>query len=185
MAENYISRQGELPPVPQLKWSDPDAMQAACEAYFVERAEKELPATVTGLALHLGFSDRHSLIRYIAGEVGANEVDETTRQRLSHVCKRAKSYIEEQAECRLYVGKVNPIGTIFSLKNNFGWIDRMESNAPNVTIQIASFDPSQVSISNVMGQSALEAQSVALTEGFTPQSVTIDQGRVKVDNEGE
>jgi hypothetical protein len=185
MAENYFPRPNGLPPSMPPKWMDAEAMQAACTKYFTEMAEKELPATVTGLALALGFSDRNGLIRYANGEVGLEVMDDATRQALSYTVKRAKAYIEDQAETRLYQGKVNPIGTIFSLKNNFGWIDRQETTGPNVTIQIASFDPSQTIISNGMGQTALEAQAVALTEGFTPQSVTIDQGRVKVDNEGE
>jgi hypothetical protein len=181
----YISRTDGLPPIPPLRWTDPDAMQERIDAYFTECAEREEPATVTGLALALDFVNRNGLLRYEAGEVGGLTLDETTRRALQHTVKRAKSRIEAQREVALYQGKVNPIGTIFSLKNNFGWIDRQETTGPNVTIQIASFDPSQTIISNVMGRQAIEAQSVALTEVFTPQSVTIDQGRVKVDNEGE
>lgn len=163
------------------KWTDADAMQAAVDAYFTTCAEAEKPATVTGLALALGFTDRHSLIRYAAGEVGVEALPEDVRRAMSHTVKRAKAYIEDQAETRLYQGKVNPIGTIFSLKNNFGWIDRVEhEGGNNFTVQIVSFQPEQLA-SNVMDQRTIDVQPVAQTLPNVAQQVEIEANPVALD----
>ncbi len=69
------------------------------------------PATITGLAYHLGFTSRQALINY---EEKPEFVD---------TIKRAKLRIEMAYEESIH-GK-NAAGPIFALKN-FGWTDRQE-----------------------------------------------------------
>lgn len=70
------------------------------------------PPTVTGLALALGFATRLSLLNY----QGKTEFMNTIT--------RAKSYIEEYAEQRLF-DRDGVQGAKFSLINNFkGWSDK-------------------------------------------------------------
>ena len=69
------------------------------------------PPTVNGLALFLGFCDRHSLYEY-------QEKEEFTT-----IIKRARACIEGHYEFSLN-GK-NATGAIFALKN-MGWADRQE-----------------------------------------------------------
>jgi len=64
--------------------------------------------TVTGLALHLGFSDKSSLHDY------------KKKQEFSHVIKRALLFIEHKYELMLETRAVT--GGIFVLKN-MGWVD--------------------------------------------------------------
>jgi len=64
--------------------------------------------TVTGLALHLGFSDKSTLHDY------------KKRQEFSHVIKRALLFIEHKYELMLETRAVT--GGIFVLKN-MGWVD--------------------------------------------------------------
>ena len=84
-------------------------LQKGIEDFFDK--EKEHP-TVTGLAIHLGFTTRQALINY---EEKPEFVD---------TIKKAKLFIEQSYEKGLLKGK-NPIGYIFALKN-FGWSDRQE-----------------------------------------------------------
>lgn len=162
----YVKRDNCNLPALLPKWDSAEAMQAAVDQYFIDCAERDEPATVTGLALALDFTNRHALLRYEAGETTTSLPDDV-RAALSHTVKRAKARIEAQREVALYQGKVNPIGTIFSLKNNFGWIDRVEHEGGNqFTIQLVNFDPSQLPgptsrTSIVMDQSpAIDVQPV-------------------------
>lgn len=74
------------------------------------RREPE-PATITGLALYLGFIDRRSFYDY------------EYRGVFSHVIKKARLRVEYNYEKRLDTSK-NPAGQIFVLKN-MGWRDEI------------------------------------------------------------
>lgn len=70
------------------------------------------PPTVTGLALALGFSTRQGLLNYQA------------KKEFIDTITRAKSYIEEYAERRLF-DRDGVQGAKFSLINNFkGWDEK-------------------------------------------------------------
>lgn len=74
------------------------------------------PPTVTGLALALGFNTRLALINYQGKREFANTIT------------RAKTYIEEYAERRLF-DRDGVNGAKFSLINNFkGWSDKSDIN---------------------------------------------------------
>ena len=90
------------------KYTSPEAMQADIDAYFQDMSDSGGHPTVTGLALALDMC-RDSLINY-----GKDKEFFVT-------VKRAKLRIENYLETRLYENAV--AGTIFNLKNNFGWKD--------------------------------------------------------------
>jgi hypothetical protein len=69
------------------------------------------PATVTGLCLYLGFSNRHTLDEY------------EKRDEFTHIIKYARMMVERAYENRLH-GQA-PTGAIFALKN-MGWKDKTE-----------------------------------------------------------
>ena len=110
-------------------------LNAAIELYFEQQEEADEYPTVTGLALALGFTTRLALIHYENGERGNS--DQETADFVNAV-KSAKSRIEAKIEQGLLSGKTNPVGKIFNLKNNFGWVDRQEVvGNTGVTVQIA------------------------------------------------
>lgn len=99
-------------------YETPEKLEAKINEYFrdaeydengVTRKEPK-HLTVTGLAYFLGFEDRLSLWEY------------GNRPEFKHVIKKAKLRIESYLEDRLYGANVT--GTIFNLKNNFGWKDQ-------------------------------------------------------------
>lgn len=78
------------------------------------------PPTVTGLALALGFTTRLSLINYQEKEEFMNTIT------------RAKTYIEEYAERRLF-DRDGVQGAKFSLINNFkGWSEKPTSTTDSM-----------------------------------------------------
>lgn len=72
------------------------------------------PATITGLAVHLKTS-RQTLINY------------EEKEEFFDTIKQAKAICEMHAEEGGLRGDLNPTMGIFSLKNNYGWKDKSES----------------------------------------------------------
>ncbi|MDD5135048.1 MAG: terminase small subunit [Phycisphaerae bacterium] len=87
----------------------PEQMQEAIDNYF----KKDKRPTVCGLCIALGFTNRHALTNY-----------EGYGKEFYATIKKAKFRIERFLEDNLYNNK--PTGTIFNLKNNFGWQDKQE-----------------------------------------------------------
>jgi hypothetical protein len=107
------------------KFSSADDLQTAIDEYFNSLTtvdeEGEIvkePPTISGLAYHLGMSTE-CLRNY------------GTQDKFSVTVKRAKQRVEISLEQILYSGKT-PTGAIFSLKNNYGWKDKTETDM-NVT----------------------------------------------------
>ena len=81
---------------------------------------------MSGLALFLDCS-RTTLYQYENELIKFNNVSENDKQRIMNAVKRAKRMVEAYQEEQLFIGK-SPVGTIFSLKNNFNWKDTQEIN---------------------------------------------------------
>lgn len=90
---------------PKLYESD-EALREVVDDYFASLVDE--PPTVSGLALALDMT-RETLNQYSKDE------------EFSDTIKKAKQRIEVYLEMRLYGSA--PAGTIFNLKNNFGWKD--------------------------------------------------------------
>lgn len=83
----------------------------------VREIKTEIPYTVPGLAYHLGFAHRKSLLDYIKkGDEYCNAIT------------RAKLKIEMQRNERALMGEQEPRFAQFDLKNNFGWEDNQGIN---------------------------------------------------------
>ena len=115
-------------------------LDAMCELYFetmAEGEEKEVydkkkqevatitvtkPCTVVGLALFLGFCDRHSLLDY-------GKEDE-----FSLIIKKAKSRIEQERNEQLVSGESPPAAAIFDLKCNFKYRETDKDETDDVKV---------------------------------------------------
>lgn len=93
-------------------YDTPEQLQEAVDAYFASCADEKEVITVTGLALHLGFSSRQGL-----GD------QEKRGVAFSDIIKKAKLRVENAYEKCLQRDK--PTGAIFALKN-MGWRDMQE-----------------------------------------------------------
>jgi hypothetical protein len=102
-----VGNNGGRPPM----YSDPAAVQIACDEYFEYIKRSNEPATITGLALYLGFESKQSLYDY------------SEKEEFSYSIKRARARIEHEYEKGLH--EPGCTGAIFALKN-FGWKDKQE-----------------------------------------------------------
>ncbi len=95
-----------------LKFKSVKALESHIDDYFEKRYKDDVPVTITGLALHLGFLNRQSLYDYKG------------RPEYSGTIKKAVAQVEECYEKRLQQGG-QAAGPIFALKN-MGWSDKQE-----------------------------------------------------------
>ena len=97
------------------------------EEYFNECIEDNKYPTVSGFAFELGL-DRKTLLRY-ENAIDTGELvnlDDSVKLEIRNSIKRHKAYIEGKYEDRLLNDARSPIGTLFTLKNNYGWVDKQE-----------------------------------------------------------
>jgi hypothetical protein len=124
--QNALDGNGGRPPL----FDNPDKLMEMIDEYFVYiRGQKTSkvdeqgnvnetwdrlpePATITGLALYLGFCSKQSLYDY--GE----------KVEFTYPIKKARLYIENKYEQNLHGN--SPTGSIFALKN-MGWKDKTET----------------------------------------------------------
>lgn len=101
------------------KFTDVEEMQRKIDAYFASCHDNNgkliRPYTITGLALALD-TNRQTLLDY-----------ENKNDQFTDTIKKAKLRIENFAEEQLYTNK-NTAGVIFNMVNNYGWVNRQESN---------------------------------------------------------
>ena len=104
----------------------PDDIENKINDYFNYCNENSKPFTMSGLALFLDCS-RTTLYNYDKELVKFKDLSENDKLRILNSVKRAKRMVEAYQEEQLFLGK-SPVGTIFSLKNNFNWKDSQEIN---------------------------------------------------------
>ena len=103
-----------------------DDIENKINDYFNYCNENSKPFTMSGLALFLDCS-RTTLYNYDKELVKFKDLNENDKLRILNAVKRAKRMVEAYQEEQLFIGK-SPVGTIFSLKNNFNWKDSQEIN---------------------------------------------------------
>ncbi len=124
--------------MPPLKYT-PEALKIGIDNYFnhiddinVKRKlfeERKKPYTISGLCVYLDIC-RDTLIDY--GK--KNDYVDTV--------KRARARVESYVEEGMLSGELSTIGCIFNLKNNFGWVDKIDIAA---TLSPEKLSPDEIS----------------------------------------
>ena len=94
-------------------FNDVKEVEEKINAYFNYCEEKEKPYTMSGLAYYLGIS-RQTLVNY------------SNQDKFFDTIKKARDRVQMQLEENALSNKANPTFTIFNLKNNFDWKDKIE-----------------------------------------------------------
>lgn len=139
--DGTISRQGEGSTGRRpLKWKSPEELEQYIQEYYEWAQKNNFRVSVTGLAWWLGCS-RTTLINY--EKYDENEwlkrCSDEERKGFMNTIKEAKRFIEMNYENSLF-NKSSVTGAIFTLKNNYGWVDRQEvvnkeDNDINITLE--------------------------------------------------
>lgn len=123
-----------------FKFTDPDKLDSQIEDFFKWCKENNKIPTVTGLAVHLD-TDRHTLLNYenSLDDPTYDKLDYDVKVRLITSIKRAKQRVESEYEQALF-NKNSAVGAIFTLKNNYKWVDKQEVEQTNKTIEVTLDD---------------------------------------------
>ncbi len=118
------------------KYNNAAEMQVIIDEYFKDCEESGEVASVTGLAYVLDLTRQGILDYENCVETGKlKSLDDSVKAEISDSIKRAKKYIESRYEQTLYSpGKT--VGAIFTLKNNYKWVDKQEIEQTNKTITV-------------------------------------------------
>ena len=100
-------------------FNDVKEVEEKINAYFNYCEEKEKPYTMSGLAYYLGIS-RQTLVNY------------SNQDQFFDTIKKARDRVQMQLEENALSNKANPTFTIFNLKNNFDWKDKIEHSSSEV-----------------------------------------------------
>ena len=95
-----------------------EEVEEKINAYFKYCEDKDKPYTMSGLAYYLDV-DRKTLLNYSKDEDYFPTI------------KKARDRVQMQLEENALLNKSNPTFTIFNLKNNFDWKDKIETNTEN------------------------------------------------------
>ena len=96
-----------------------EEVEEKINAYFNYCEEKEKPYTMSGLAYYLEVS-RQTLVNY------------SNQDQFFDTIKKARDRVQMQLEENALSNKANPTFTIFNLKNNFDWKDKIEHSSSEV-----------------------------------------------------
>lgn len=96
-----------------------EEVEEKINAYFNYCEEKEKPYTMSGLAYYLEVS-RQTLVNY------------SYEDEYFDTIKKARDRVQMQLEENALSNKANPTFTIFNLKNNFDWKDKIEHSSSEV-----------------------------------------------------
>ena len=112
MAEAYINLGGK-----PKKFQDLQALDDAIQDYFVDCDNRGAPYTITGLAYTLETS-RATLLNIQKNDYYSND--------FKKLVSLAKQKILQRTEEGMLSSRYNAAGSIFTLKNNFGYVDKIE-----------------------------------------------------------
>ncbi|WP_338015005.1 terminase small subunit [Clostridium chrysemydis] len=109
-----------------LKWKSPEELEDKIAEFYKWCDDNDKNKTISRLAWFLG-TNRTTLLNYEnADEFGwLNRLDNITRRKYVNTIKQAKAFIESEYEELLY-NKQSNTGAIFTLKNNYKWVDKQE-----------------------------------------------------------
>lgn len=111
-----------------VKHKTPEGMQVIIDQFFVDCVTNKLHPTVTGLALALDLT-RKGLIDY----------ENKDNPEFCNTVKKAKLRVEAHIEQRLFHN--NATGCIFNLKNNFDWVDKINTENQSLGADGKPIDP--------------------------------------------
>ena len=120
------------------KYDNPEDMQKIIVKYFNQCDKEGKKPTVSGLGYVLGLSIRQ-ILEYencIDSDDVFKRFDDNVKLGFRNSIKEAKRFIESCLEDKLINGSTTPIGLIFALKNNYGWVDKQEVVQTNKEIKV-------------------------------------------------
>ena len=109
--------------MPKVDLQNPDAVKERLSEYFQIYGEADLKPTVAGMGMALGL-DRRRLWEIKTGNHTSSTP--TLPRDTEDLIKKAYEILETTMENYATSGKINPVMSIFMMKNHFGYQDKTE-----------------------------------------------------------
>ena len=111
--------------MPRIDLNDSEAVRQRLGEYFQIYAEADLKPTVAGMASALGVN-RQRLWEIKTGAAVGGTTKQSLPSETLDLIKKAYEILEMSMENYASSGKVNPVISIFMMKNHFGYQDKTE-----------------------------------------------------------
>lgn len=123
-----------------LKFKSPEELEERIQEYYEWAKDNNKHITMSGLAWYLG-TNRQTLLNYenCLEDDWLKSVPDDVKVLYVDSIKRAKQRIEMEYEEGLF-NKNSAVGAIFTLKNNYKWVDKQEVEQTNKTIEVTLED---------------------------------------------
>lgn len=112
--------------MPKVDLHDPEAVRERLGEYFQIYAEADLKPTVAGMAMALGVDRRRLWAIANDQPTGGNGYKMNIPPESTDLIKKAYEILETSMEAYANAGKINPVMSIFMMKNHFGYQDKTE-----------------------------------------------------------
>lgn len=120
---------------------------------------EQRPYTITGLALALD-TNRHTLLNYQEREHYPADLDDDIATEFINTIAQAKLRCHQYAEDHLFTGR-NAAGAMFSLKNNYDWVDESQvKHSGTISEDLDSLEEAEKAKTEVSEQAAAELQKI-------------------------
>lgn len=113
---NALSHLQKISAIKKPDLKEPSQIIYACDTYFSICKQDNQKPTMSGLAMALG-TNRRTLLKWYNGE---------SRVYNREIIQQYFDLLETFDELQLKEGKINPIGALFIMKNNYGYTDKTE-----------------------------------------------------------
>ena len=130
--------------MPKIDLHDPDAVRDRLGEYFQIYAEADLKPTVAGMASALGVN-RQRLWEIKTGAAVGGTTKQSLPSETLDLIKKAYDILEMSMENYASSGKVNPVISIFMMKNHFGYQDKTEYVLTPNQKQESDYDADEIS----------------------------------------
>ena len=130
--------------MPKIDLHDPDAVRDRLGEYFQIYADADLKPTVAGMASALGVN-RQRLWEIKTGAAVGGTTKQSLPPETLDLIKKAYYILEMSMENYASSGKVNPVISIFMMKNHFGYQDKTEYVLTPNHKQESDYDADEIS----------------------------------------
>lgn len=122
-----------------LKFKSPEELQKKIDEYYKWAKDNKKHITITGLAWFLE-TNRQTLLNYENENSDLyKNIKNSEKVKFIDAIKNAKARIEMEYEESLFY-KNSSVGAIFTLKNNYGYVDKQEIVQENREINVTLED---------------------------------------------
>ena len=145
--------------MPKVDLHDPEAVRERLSEYFNIYGEADLKPTVAGMAMALGVDRRRLWAIANDQPTGGGGKLMNIPSESADLIKKAYEILETSMEAYANAGKINPVMSIFMMKNHFGYQDKTEYVLTPNQKQESDYDADEISKRYLNGSTTIDSEN--------------------------